>query len=136
MDRCSVLRSGSKVVACAGRYERYRRMGSCGTVYVGLPLVWHFLFLRPLFPSLPSLMSSQRSPLYHAFVRRSALSPGGHKVLIPVMEQWDPDMIIMSSQAQDSMIDKVEEWCEFIFTSLKLSCIVTPDPAQCAEFAI
>jgi len=28
------------------------------------------------------------------------------------MEQWDPDTIIMSSRAQDGMVDKVEEYCE------------------------
>lgn len=29
-----------------------------------------------------------------------------------MMEQWDPVMVVMSSQSQDSMVDKVEEWCE------------------------
>ncbi|KAK1921135.1 muts domain V-domain-containing protein [Papiliotrema laurentii] len=29
-----------------------------------------------------------------------------------LMEQWDPVMVVMSSQSQDSMVDKVEEWCK------------------------
>ncbi len=39
----------------------------------------------------------------------------GRKLMYPmvvVMEQVEPEMIIMSTRGQDSLIDKIEEFCE------------------------
>ena len=39
-------------------------------------------------------------------------SPAGSSSSV-VMEQCDPEVVIMSSRAQDAMVDKVEEYCKF-----------------------